>query len=106
MHDSFLPLGGLAPLLLMQLGEVVFGGVGAGLYGILLFAILAVFLAGLMIGRTPEYLGKKIEPFEMKMTALVMLVTPSWCSAAPRWRCRLRPGGRRSAIPGRTASPR
>jgi potassium-transporting ATPase potassium-binding subunit len=76
MHDSLLPLGGLVPLFLMQLGEVVFGGVGAGLYGILVFAILAVFLAGLMIGRTPEYLGKKVEPFEMKMTALILLVTP------------------------------
>jgi K+-transporting ATPase ATPase A chain len=76
MHDSLLPLGGLVPLFLMQLGEVVFGGVGAGLYGILVFAILAVFLAGLMIGRTPEYLGKKVEPFEMKMTAVILLVTP------------------------------
>ena len=67
MHDSFTPLGGAVPLVLMQLGEVVFGGVGTGLYGMLLFAILAVFIAGLMIGRTPEYLGKKIEAFEMKM---------------------------------------
>ena len=76
MHDSLLPLGGLVPLTLMLLSEVVFGGVGAGLYGILAYAILAVFLAGLMIGRTPEYLGKKIEPFEMKMTSLVVLATP------------------------------
>ena len=76
MHDSFTPLGGAVPLLLIQLGEVVFGGVGAGLYGMLVFAILAVFIAGLMIGRTPEYLGKKIEPYEMKMTAVVILVTP------------------------------
>jgi K+-transporting ATPase ATPase A chain len=76
MHDSFTPLGGAVPLMLMQLGEVVFGGVGAGLYGMLVFAILAVFIAGLMIGRTPEYLGKKIEPYEMKMTAVVILVTP------------------------------
>lgn len=76
MHDSLLPLGGLVPIVLMQLGEVVFGGVGAGLYGMLIFAILAVFLAGLMIGRTPEYLGKKIEPFEMKMSSLVVLATP------------------------------
>ncbi|KQW65243.1 potassium-transporting ATPase subunit KdpA [Methylibium sp. Root1272] len=76
MHDSFTPLGGAVPLMLMQLGEVVFGGVGSGLYGMLVFAILTVFIAGLMIGRTPEYLGKKIEPYEMKMTAVVILVTP------------------------------
>ncbi|HVK31754.1 MAG TPA: potassium-transporting ATPase subunit KdpA [Burkholderiaceae bacterium] len=76
MHDSFTPLGGMVPLVNMQLGEVVFGGVGTGLYGMLVFAILAVFIAGLMIGRTPEYLGKKIEAHEMKMTSLAILVTP------------------------------
>jgi len=76
MHDSFTPLGGLVPMWLIQLGEVVFGGVGSGLYGMLIFAIMAVFIAGLMIGRTPEYLGKKIESFEMKMTSIVILVTP------------------------------
>lgn len=76
MHDSFLPLGGLIPLGLMMLGEVVFGGVGAGLYGMLIFAMLAVFLSGLMIGRTPEYLGKKIEAFEMKMVSIAILVVP------------------------------
>jgi len=76
MHDSFTPLGGLVPLVMMQLGEVVFGGVGAGLYGMLVFAILAVFVAGLMIGRTPEYLGKKIEAHEMKMVSLAILLTP------------------------------
>jgi K+-transporting ATPase ATPase A chain len=76
MHDSFTPLGGAVPLVLIQLGEVVFGGVGAGLYGMLVFAILAVFIAGLMIGRTPEYLGKKIETFDMKMIAIAILVTP------------------------------
>ena len=76
MHDSFTPLGGAVPLLLMQLGEVVFGGVGTGLYGMLVFAILAVFIAGLMIGRTPEYLGKKIQAYEMKMTSVAILVTP------------------------------
>lgn len=76
MHDSFTPLGGLAPMALMQLGEVVFGGVGSGLYGLLVFALIAVFIAGLMIGRTPEYLGKKIEAFEMKMAALVILIPP------------------------------
>jgi K+-transporting ATPase ATPase A chain len=74
MHDSFTPLGGLIPLWLMQLGEVIFGGVGSGLYGMLVFAIIAVFLAGLMVGRTPEYLGKKIEAFEIKMAALVILI--------------------------------
>ncbi len=76
MHDSFTPLGGLVPTLLMQLGEVVFGGVGCGLYGMLAFVVLTVFLAGLMVGRTPEYLGKKIEPFEMKMAMVICLSTP------------------------------
>jgi potassium-transporting ATPase potassium-binding subunit len=76
MHDSFTPLGGLVPLFQMQLGEVVFGGVGTGLYSILIFAIVGVFIAGLMIGRTPEYLGKKIEAFEMKMTSIAILVMP------------------------------
>ena len=74
MHDSFTPLGGLAPMVLMQLGEVIFGGVGSGLYGMLMFALVAVFVAGLMIGRTPEYLGKKIEAFEVKMAAVAILV--------------------------------
>jgi K+-transporting ATPase ATPase A chain len=76
MHDSFTPLGGAVPLTMMMLGEVVFGGVGSGLYGMLIFAILAVFIAGLMIGRTPEYLGKKIEAFEMKMVSIAILATP------------------------------
>lgn len=76
MHDSFTPLGGMVPLVLMQLGEVVFGGVGSGLYGMLIFAILAVFISGLMIGRTPEYLGKKIETYEMKMSSIAILATP------------------------------
>lgn len=76
MHDSYTPLGGMVPMLLMQLGEVVFGGTGCGLYGMLAFAILAVFIAGLMVGRTPEFLGKKIEPFEMKWAVLVCLATP------------------------------
>jgi K+-transporting ATPase ATPase A chain len=74
MHDSYTPLGGLVPMWLMQLGEVIFGGVGSGLYGMIVFAIVAVFVAGLMIGRTPEYLGKKIEAFEIKMSAIVVLV--------------------------------
>ena len=76
MHDSFTPLGGLVPMVMIQLGEVVFGGTGSGLYGMLIFAILAVFIAGLMIGRTPEYLGKKIEAHEMKLTSIAILVTP------------------------------
>jgi K+-transporting ATPase ATPase A chain len=74
MHDSFMPLGGLVPLFLIQLGEIIFGGVGSGLYGILAFVIVAVFIAGLMVGRTPEYLGKKIEAFEMKMASLILLI--------------------------------
>jgi K+-transporting ATPase ATPase A chain len=76
MHDSFTPLGGLVPMWLMQLGEVVFGGVGSGLYGMLMFALVAVFIAGLMVGRTPEYLGKKVEAFEMKMASLAILIPP------------------------------
>jgi potassium-transporting ATPase potassium-binding subunit len=77
MHDSFTPLGGIYPLWLIQLGEVIFGGVGSGLYGMLIFAILTVFIAGLMVGRTPEYLGKKIEMFEMKMAVLIILIVNS-----------------------------
>jgi len=76
MHDSYTPLGGLVPMWLMQLGEVIFGGVGSGLYGMLVFAIIAVFIAGLMVGRTPEYLGKKIQAYEMKMASLVILIPP------------------------------
>ncbi|TKC80013.1 potassium-transporting ATPase subunit KdpA [Trinickia terrae] len=75
-HDSLTPLGGLIPMLLIQLGEVIFGGVGSGMYGMLVFALLAVFVAGLMIGRTPEYVGKKIESYEMKMVSIVILLTP------------------------------
>jgi K+-transporting ATPase ATPase A chain len=77
MHDSFMPVGGMIPMLLIQFGEVIFGGVGSGLYGMLVFAIMAVFIAGLMIGRTPEYLGKKIQAYEMKMTSIAILVTPT-----------------------------
>ena len=76
MHDSLTPLGGMVPMVMMQLGEVVFGGTGTGLYGMLIFAILAVFISGLMIGRTPEYLGKKIEAHEMKLTSIAILITP------------------------------
>ena len=85
MHDSFTPLGGMVPIFLMQIGEVVFGGVGSGLYGMLAFVLLTVFIAGLMVGRTPEYLGKKVEPFDMKMVCLIVL-TPVlfmlFCTAA------------------------
>ncbi|MDO5416249.1 MAG: potassium-transporting ATPase subunit KdpA [Lachnospiraceae bacterium] len=77
MHDSYTPLGGMVTMLLMQLGEVIFGGVGCGLYGMLAFAVLTVFIAGLMVGRTPEFLGKKIEPYEMKWSVLVCLATPA-----------------------------
>jgi potassium-transporting ATPase potassium-binding subunit len=74
MHDSFMPLGGLVPMILMKLGEVIYGGVGSGLYGMLIFALIAVFIAGLMVGRTPEYLGKKIESYEVKMASIATLV--------------------------------
>jgi K+-transporting ATPase ATPase A chain len=74
MHDSYTPLGGLIPMWLIQLGEVIYGGVGSGLYGMLAFVIVAVFVAGLMVGRTPEYLGKKIEAYEMKMASLMILI--------------------------------
>src|SRR6266496_1259705 len=90
MHDSFTPLGGLVPLVNIQLGEVVFGGVGAGLYGMLIFVLLSVFIAGLMVGRTPEYLGKKIEAREMKLAMLYILIFPllilgltAWAAVAP-----------------------
>ena len=76
MHDSFMPLGGMVPMVNIMLGEIIFGGVGSGLYGMLLFAILAVFIAGLMVGRTPEYLGKKIEAKEVKMAMLAILILP------------------------------
>jgi potassium-transporting ATPase potassium-binding subunit len=75
-HDSYTPIGGMVPLVNIQLGEIIFGGVGSGMYGLLVFAVLAVFIAGLMVGRTPEYLGKKIEQFEMKMAALAILILP------------------------------
>jgi potassium-transporting ATPase potassium-binding subunit len=76
MHDSFTPIGGMVPMWLMQLGEVIYGGVGSGLYGMLIYALISVFIAGLMIGRTPEYLGKKVEAFEVKMSAIVILIPP------------------------------
>jgi K+-transporting ATPase ATPase A chain len=90
MHDSFTPIGGLVPLLNIQLGEVIFGGVGAGLYGMLVMVVLTVFIAGLMVGRTPEYLGKKIEAREMKLAMLYVLVFPlviltltAWAAVVP-----------------------
>jgi K+-transporting ATPase ATPase A chain len=76
MHDSLTPLGGLVTMLNMQLGEIIFGGVGSGLYGMIIFALLAVFIAGLMVGRTPEYVGKKIEGREMKLAMLAILILP------------------------------
>jgi potassium-transporting ATPase potassium-binding subunit len=85
MHDSYTPLGGLVPMWLMQLGEVVFGGVGSGLYGMLMFAFVAVFVAGLMVGRTPEYLGKKIEAYEMKMASLCILIPPLLVLIGTAW---------------------
>jgi K+-transporting ATPase ATPase A chain len=100
MHDSFTPLGGMLPLLNIQLGEVVFGGVGAGLYGMLVFVLLAVFIAGLMVGRTPEYLGKKIESREIKLAMLYILIFPliilgfsAWAAAAPYALAALNNGG-------------
>ena len=87
MHDSFTPLGGLVPLFNIELGEVVFGGVGAGLYGMLVFVIVAVFIAGLMVGRTPEYLGKKIQSFEVKMSMLVLLVLALDILGFTAWAC-------------------
>ena len=103
MHDSFTALGGMIPLINMQLGEIIVGGVGAGLYGMLLFVVLAIFVAGLMVGRTPEYVGKKIEAREVKMAMLAILVLPlmylGWTAVAvvlPR-------RSRRWPMPARTA---
>jgi potassium-transporting ATPase potassium-binding subunit len=100
MHDSFTPIGGMIPMWLMQLGEVVFGGVGSGLYTMLIYAVIAVFVAGLMIGRTPEYLGKKIEIFEMKMSALIILVTPMLVLAGTAITVLVTPGLAGIANPG------
>ena len=85
MHDSFTPLGGFVPLFNIQLGEIIFGGVGAGLYGMLVFVVLAVFIAGLMVGRTPEYLGKKIQSYEVKMAMLALLVLAFTSSGFTAW---------------------
>jgi K+-transporting ATPase ATPase A chain len=100
MHDSFTPLGGLVPLWLIQLGEIVFGGVGSGLYGMLVFAIIAVFVAGLMVGRTPEYLGKKIEAYEMKMASLVILVPAATVLVGTAIACVTAAGQKGVANPG------
>jgi K+-transporting ATPase ATPase A chain len=85
MHDSFTPLGGLVPLFNMETGEVIFGGVGAGLYGMLIFVILAVFIAGLMVGRTPEYLGKKIEAYDVKLVMIVLMVLSATILGFSAW---------------------
>ena len=107
MHDSYTPLGGLVPLVNMQLGEMIFGGVGSGLYGMIVMAVLAVFIAGLMVGRTPEYLGKKIEAREMKLAMLLRPDLSGRDSDAGRRRDRSpKPGLPASRIPGRTASRR
>ena len=99
MHDSFMPLGGLAPMWLIQLGEIIYGGVGSGLYGMLAFVIVAVFVAGLMVGRTPEYLGKKIEAYEMKMASLMILIPILVVLVGT---ARGRAGARRAAPPSST----
>ena len=107
MHDSYTPLGGMIPLLNIQLGEIIFGGVGSGLYGMLMFAILAVFIAGLMVGRTPEYLGKKIEANEMKMAMLAILILPAQHPGLHRaGQRRSRQGSKRPLNPARTGSQR
>jgi len=100
MHDSFTPLGGLVPLAMMHLGETIFGGVGSGLYGMLMFVLVTVFIAGLMVGRTPEYLGKKIESFEMKMASLVVLLMPLLVLLLTAVAVVVGPGTRSLANPG------
>ncbi|MEZ4407997.1 MAG: potassium-transporting ATPase subunit KdpA [Polyangiales bacterium] len=100
MHDSFTPLGGLAPMVSMLLGEVAFGGVGSGLYGMLMFALLAVFVAGLMVGRTPEYLGKKVEAFEVKMASLAVLIPAAAVLLGAATACAAPAGARAVGNPG------
>jgi K+-transporting ATPase ATPase A chain len=106
MHDSFTTLGGLVPMVNMQLGEVIFGGVGAGLYGMLVMVVLTVFIAGLMVGRTPEYLGKKVEGKEMKLAMLYILVFPAVVLALTAWAAVAQPGLSSLTTPGRTACRR
>ena len=104
MHDSFTALGGFVPLFNIQLGEVIFGGVGAGLYGMLVFVVLAVFIAGLMVGRTPEYLGKKIEAYDVKMAMLALLILAHLHPRLHRLGCRQQMGtGRARTTPARMA---
>jgi potassium-transporting ATPase potassium-binding subunit len=105
-YDSFTPIGGFGLLTGMMLGEVTPGGTGSGLYTILIYAIIAVFIGGLMIGRTPEYLGKKIQAKEVKLAGLGALVMPITCSSSPRSRCRSTPAEPARSTPARTASPR
>ena len=100
MHDSFTPLGGLVPLFLMQFSETILGGVGSGLYGMLIFVLVAVFIAGLMVGRTPEYLGKKIESYEIKMASLVVLIMPLVVLGFTALAVVIEPGTRSMANPG------
>jgi K+-transporting ATPase ATPase A chain len=100
MHDSFTPLGGLVPMWLMQLGEVIFGGVGSGLYGMIMMVFVAVFVAGLMIGRTPEYLGKKVEAFEMKMASVAILLPPLVVLVGAAIAVLVEPGKAGAANPG------
>ena len=105
-HDSFTPLGGMVPLVNIMLSEVIFGGVGAGMYGMLIYIVLAVFIAGLMVGRTPEYLGKKIEAYDVKMAMLVALIFPLVILVFTGDFCRCTASApRASAIPGRTGLP-
>ena len=107
MHASFMPLGGMIPLINMELGEIIVGGVGAGLYGMLLFVIVAMFVAGLMVGRTPEYAGKKLEAKEVKMTMLAILVLPLGdARASPRSPWSATPASRACSTRGRMALPR
>jgi K+-transporting ATPase ATPase A chain len=98
--DSYTPLGGMVPMVNIQLGEIIFGGVGSGLYGLIVFAILAVFIAGLMVGRTPEYLGKKIQQYEMKMAALAILILPLSILGFSALAIALKPGTAAIANPG------
>ena len=106
MHDSLLPIAGMVPMVNIMLGEIIFGGVGSGLYGMLLFVIIAMFVAGLMVGRTPEYLGKKLEAKEVKMAMLAILILPLSILGFTALAVVIPPAPVHSPTPGRTASPR
>ena len=106
MHDSNMPLGGMIPVWLIHLGEVIYGGVGSGLYGMLAFVIVAVFVAGLMVGRTPEYLGKKIEAYEMKMASLILLIPVFTALVGTAIGVMTAAGRPAISTPARMASPR